>query len=239
MTDFLDEKRREITDRLKELKPLVDEYHRLEAAASALAGVGGSAVRAAAARATGNAGRRTPPRLATRHHRGQSPPAKRPSRRQTARRPAQRQRHPRRRGAVLRPGPARDHDPRAGGQDGHQAELPLPRPARASSRKRRWKSRAAAGTRRASARRTARPARSRPAVSQTVATGRECAPAARVSVARGVCQRSRSAPGRRPCRARRRSSGNGGVDPARVRTRRSPGPRRSSTRRPRRCRGSR
>jgi hypothetical protein len=42
VTDFLDEKRREITDRLKELKPLVDEYNRLEAAASALAGVGGS-----------------------------------------------------------------------------------------------------------------------------------------------------------------------------------------------------
>jgi hypothetical protein len=41
--DFLDEKRREITDRLKELKPLVDEFKRLEAAASALAGVGGSA----------------------------------------------------------------------------------------------------------------------------------------------------------------------------------------------------
>ena len=33
MTDFLDEKRKEITDRLKELKPLVDEYARLEAAA--------------------------------------------------------------------------------------------------------------------------------------------------------------------------------------------------------------
>jgi hypothetical protein len=43
VTDFLDEKRREITDRLKELKPLVDEYKRLEAAASALAGVGGTA----------------------------------------------------------------------------------------------------------------------------------------------------------------------------------------------------
>jgi hypothetical protein len=50
VTDFLDEKRREITDRLKELKPAVDEYHRLEAAASAIAGVGGSA-RAAAATA--------------------------------------------------------------------------------------------------------------------------------------------------------------------------------------------
>ena len=46
MTDFLDEKRQEIAGRLKELKPLVDEYHRLEAAATALAGVGGTAVRA-------------------------------------------------------------------------------------------------------------------------------------------------------------------------------------------------
>jgi hypothetical protein len=46
VTDFLDEKRKEITDRLKELKPLVDEYHRLEAAVGALAGVGDSAVRA-------------------------------------------------------------------------------------------------------------------------------------------------------------------------------------------------
>lgn len=42
MPDFLDDKRREITDRLKELKPLVDEFNRLEAASSALAGVGGS-----------------------------------------------------------------------------------------------------------------------------------------------------------------------------------------------------
>jgi hypothetical protein len=42
MTDFLDQKRREITNRLNELKPQVDEYNRLEAAASALASVGGS-----------------------------------------------------------------------------------------------------------------------------------------------------------------------------------------------------
>jgi CRP-like cAMP-binding protein len=39
MTDFLDEKKREIQARLKELRPLVDEYHRLEAAAAALDGV--------------------------------------------------------------------------------------------------------------------------------------------------------------------------------------------------------
>jgi hypothetical protein len=41
--DFLEEKRQEITKRLRELKPAVDEYNRLEAAASALAGVRGSA----------------------------------------------------------------------------------------------------------------------------------------------------------------------------------------------------
>ena len=39
MTDFLDEKRKEIQARLKELKPLVDEYPRLEAAERALSGV--------------------------------------------------------------------------------------------------------------------------------------------------------------------------------------------------------
>jgi hypothetical protein len=43
VTDFLDEKRKEISDRLKDLKPAVDEYKRLEAAAAALAGVGGAA----------------------------------------------------------------------------------------------------------------------------------------------------------------------------------------------------
>jgi sugar-specific transcriptional regulator TrmB len=50
MADFLDEKRREIDARLKELRPLVDEYNRLEKAAAALAGVpvtGGRAARSA------------------------------------------------------------------------------------------------------------------------------------------------------------------------------------------------
>jgi hypothetical protein len=42
MTDFVDEKRREMEVRLSELKPLVDEYHRLEAAVTALAGVNGN-----------------------------------------------------------------------------------------------------------------------------------------------------------------------------------------------------
>ncbi len=42
MTDFLDEKRKEIDARLRELRPLVDEYQRLEQAAAALSGVTGS-----------------------------------------------------------------------------------------------------------------------------------------------------------------------------------------------------
>jgi ribosomal protein S25 len=42
MADFLDEKRREIDARLKELRPLVEEYDRLQKAAAALAGVGGN-----------------------------------------------------------------------------------------------------------------------------------------------------------------------------------------------------
>jgi hypothetical protein len=43
MADFLDEKRSEIKSRLDELRPLVDEYHRLDAALSALEGVGAGA----------------------------------------------------------------------------------------------------------------------------------------------------------------------------------------------------
>jgi hypothetical protein len=49
MADFLDEKRREIDTRLKELRPLVEEYNRLEKAAAALAGVGNGVTRAARA----------------------------------------------------------------------------------------------------------------------------------------------------------------------------------------------
>jgi hypothetical protein len=42
MTDFLAEKRKEIDSRLRELRPLVEEYNQLEKAAAALAGVGGT-----------------------------------------------------------------------------------------------------------------------------------------------------------------------------------------------------
>jgi hypothetical protein len=43
VTDFLDEKREQITGRLNELKPAVEEYSRLQAAAAALAKAGGAA----------------------------------------------------------------------------------------------------------------------------------------------------------------------------------------------------
>jgi hypothetical protein len=64
VTDFLAEKRREINDRLNELRPLIEEYQRLEAAASALDGVDGSSAPAAAPRAAKAAtpGRRGPGR---------------------------------------------------------------------------------------------------------------------------------------------------------------------------------
>ena len=45
MPDFLEEMRKEISQRLKELRPLVDEYHRLEAAERALSGVGNGSAR--------------------------------------------------------------------------------------------------------------------------------------------------------------------------------------------------
>ena len=63
MADFVDEKVREMEARLKELRPLVDEFHRLEAAVGALAGVATGAAtttRATARRATKAAPRRRP-----------------------------------------------------------------------------------------------------------------------------------------------------------------------------------
>jgi hypothetical protein len=97
VTDFLDQKRREITDRLKELKPQVDEYNRLEAAAAALAGVGGSAAGTATAPAT----RRGPGRPRST---GKATPAK-AGRKKTARapgRPAGKRRAGRRKGSGTR-----------------------------------------------------------------------------------------------------------------------------------------
>jgi hypothetical protein len=68
-TDFLDEKRREITERLTEIKPLVDEYARLQAAAAALEGVSTPSARPnPARRADGRAAVR--PRGATHGRRG-------------------------------------------------------------------------------------------------------------------------------------------------------------------------
>jgi CRP-like cAMP-binding protein len=69
MADFLDEKRGELMQRLDELRPLVEEYHRLEAAIAALDGVktggGAPARRRSSANGNGNGngnGRRGRPR---------------------------------------------------------------------------------------------------------------------------------------------------------------------------------
>ena len=60
MADFLDEKRKEIDARLRELRPLVDEYQRLEKASAALSGVesaGGGGSRRGRGRGRGRRGR--------------------------------------------------------------------------------------------------------------------------------------------------------------------------------------
>jgi hypothetical protein len=57
MADFLDEKRKEIDARMRELRPYVEEYQRLEQAASALAGVGGASAPARRRRSSGRRGR--------------------------------------------------------------------------------------------------------------------------------------------------------------------------------------
>jgi hypothetical protein len=63
LTNFLDEKRKEIDARLRELRPLVDEYHRLEKASAALAEVGNGSTPTRRRRSTGRGkGRRGRPR---------------------------------------------------------------------------------------------------------------------------------------------------------------------------------
>jgi hypothetical protein len=62
MADFLDEKRKEIDARLRELRPLVDEYGRLEKAAAALSGVGATERPARRRSRGGGSGRRGRPR---------------------------------------------------------------------------------------------------------------------------------------------------------------------------------
>jgi hypothetical protein len=59
MADFVDEKKSEMQSRLDELRPLVEEYHRLEGAIAALEGMGDEAAtpRARRARVKSAAGR--------------------------------------------------------------------------------------------------------------------------------------------------------------------------------------
>lgn len=73
MNDFLDTKRKEIDARLKELKPLVEEYGRLERAAAALAGVGADASRSAASRRGASTRRRRSARPGGSGRRGRPP----------------------------------------------------------------------------------------------------------------------------------------------------------------------
>ena len=60
MADFLEDKKREIQARLKELRPLVDEYHRLEAAVQALEGVNANGASAPASTSARRAKRGRP-----------------------------------------------------------------------------------------------------------------------------------------------------------------------------------
>ena len=54
MADFLDDKRKEIDARVQELRPVVEEFNRLEKAAQALAGLDGSTPRPARRRGGGS-----------------------------------------------------------------------------------------------------------------------------------------------------------------------------------------
>jgi hypothetical protein len=62
VADFLDTKVKEIEARLRELQPLIEEYHRLEAAASALENVDGGAPPTRAPARSANGNRRGRPR---------------------------------------------------------------------------------------------------------------------------------------------------------------------------------
>lgn len=73
MTDFLEEKKGEIRSRLDELKPLVDEFHRLQAAHDALSGVQAPGA-ATASRRTGNSSTKRATRTSAGAARGRGRP---------------------------------------------------------------------------------------------------------------------------------------------------------------------
>jgi hypothetical protein len=76
MADFLQTKRDEIAARMRELEPLVDEYHQLAAAAAALAGASGSARNAGTSERSSNgpaAARPASARTSTGRRRGRPP----------------------------------------------------------------------------------------------------------------------------------------------------------------------
>jgi hypothetical protein len=80
VSDFLDQKRQEIIDRLKELKPVVDEYSRLEAAAGALAAAVGDLIGTAASEVSAAASAAVTGRRGSGRRRGSSASKKGPGR---------------------------------------------------------------------------------------------------------------------------------------------------------------
>src|ERR1039457_4966285 len=87
VTDFLDVKRREITDQMKKLKPMVEEHRRLEAAAKALDGIPASPNGAPAPAPRPTRGRRGPGRPRGSKTKTTAAPGPKRRRRQPRRRP--------------------------------------------------------------------------------------------------------------------------------------------------------
>lgn len=122
--DFLDEKRREIAARVKELRPLVDEYQRLEARRGRAGWRGGDRFDVSNANSRLTAPIDACDEFSAPAGRVAPPP-----------RPTEGQRHTRRRSARSRQGAPRHHDRRHRRQDGHQTELPVPRPPQPGQRR--------------------------------------------------------------------------------------------------------
>lgn len=101
MTDFLQEKRREIDDRMKELDPVVEEHRRLKAAAAALDGIRESTNGAPAATSQVPVRRRGPGRP-----RGSKSAKATPAHPASAAKPTTKRRAGRRKGSGKRPSEA-------------------------------------------------------------------------------------------------------------------------------------
>jgi hypothetical protein len=105
VTDFLDVKRREITDQMKKLKPMVEEHRRLEAAAKALDGIPASPNGASAPAPRPTRGRRGPGRpRGSKTKTTAAPPSTPASPKPAAAKPAAKRKRRRRKGTGNRAG---------------------------------------------------------------------------------------------------------------------------------------